>query len=121
MKMNSAPSETICEIPPEGIPAGCDGLRDGALGAALETHLTGYPCCRARLSGSLRCRELVELVTDYLEEQLCPADRVRFEAHLVRCAGCRAYLAQLRATIRLLGSLEKKMMPLVWYRKETAR
>ena len=28
------------------------------------------------------CRELVELVTDYLEDRLSPLDRARFEAHL---------------------------------------
>jgi anti-sigma factor RsiW len=49
----------------------------------------------------LSCQELVELVTDYLEDALPPEDVARFEAHLAACAGCRTYLAQVRATIAL--------------------
>jgi anti-sigma factor RsiW len=48
----------------------------------------------------LTCRELVELVTDFLEGALDAADRTRFEAHLRGCQGCRAYLGQMRGTIR---------------------
>lgn len=51
------------------------------------------------------CRELVELVTDYLEDRLLPLDRARFEAHLGECEGCRTYLEQFRQTIRALGRL----------------
>jgi anti-sigma factor RsiW len=53
----------------------------------------------------LTCKELVELVTDYVEGLLAPAERARFEAHLATCSGCRAYLEQMRQTIALLGSL----------------
>lgn len=51
------------------------------------------------------CRELVELVTDYLEDRLSPPDRARFEAHLGDCEACRTYLEQFRQTIRALGRL----------------
>jgi predicted anti-sigma-YlaC factor YlaD len=53
----------------------------------------------------LTCRELVELVTDYLEGALSPAQRARFEEHLAMCDGCRAYLEQLRTTRLITGSL----------------
>ena len=53
----------------------------------------------------LTCRELVELVTDYLEGGLGAGDRLRFEHHLVMCEGCSAYLDQFRETIRLTGRL----------------
>jgi anti-sigma factor RsiW len=55
----------------------------------------------------LTCSELVELVTDYLEDRLAPAERVRFEAHLEICEGCRAYLDQMRATVRAVGRLSE--------------
>ncbi len=55
----------------------------------------------------LSCRELVELVTDYLEQRLSPADRRRFEEHLEGCAGCSNYLDQMRTTIRLVGRLRE--------------
>jgi anti-sigma factor RsiW len=53
----------------------------------------------------LSCRELVELVTDYLEGALADADRVRFEDHIGRCDGCDGYLEQMRQTIELVGHL----------------
>jgi anti-sigma factor RsiW len=48
------------------------------------------------------CRELVELITDYLEDRLSPIDRARFEAHLAECEPCRTYLEQFRQMIRVL-------------------
>jgi anti-sigma factor RsiW len=56
------------------------------------------------------CRELVELVTDYLEDRLSPADRARFEAHLAACDACRTYLAQFQQTIRTLGRLPEESL-----------
>ncbi len=53
----------------------------------------------------LTCQELVELVTDYLEGALPPADRARFEAHLSDCEGCANYLAQMRMTVDAVGAL----------------
>ena len=44
----------------------------------------------------ITCRELVELVTDYLEGALAPADRARFEEHLEICDACVAYVEQIR-------------------------
>ncbi len=49
----------------------------------------------------LSCRELVELVTDYLEGSLPAHERARFEAHLGECEACVAYVEQMRATVRL--------------------
>jgi anti-sigma factor RsiW len=53
----------------------------------------------------LSCRELVELVTAYLEGELPVGARKRFEAHLSQCDGCSVYLEQMRTTIRLSGML----------------
>ena len=62
-------------------------------------------------SNQLSCQELVELVTEYLEEALPPTERVRFEAHLATCAGCRTFLEQMRRTIRALGKLTEDSIP----------
>ena len=53
----------------------------------------------------LTCRELVELVTDYLEDAMAPSERRRFEVHLFDCRVCPRYVDQLRTTVRLLGRL----------------
>jgi anti-sigma factor RsiW len=56
----------------------------------------------------MACKELVELVTEYLEETLPPADRQRFEDHLKDCPHCVIYLDQIRQTIRALGKLTEE-------------
>ena len=53
----------------------------------------------------LPCQEIVELVTDYLEGAMDPALRVSFDAHLAGCPHCTHYLEQMRATIRLAGTI----------------
>jgi len=55
----------------------------------------------------LTCQELVELVTDYFEGALSPADRERFEQHLDVCPGCVTYVEQMRETVRLTGRLRE--------------
>ncbi|GLW09215.1 hypothetical protein Misp01_43440 [Microtetraspora sp. NBRC 13810] len=49
------------------------------------------------------CEELVELVTDYLDDGLDDAARHRFGDHLTDCAACTRYLAQYRTTVKALG------------------
>jgi anti-sigma factor RsiW len=56
----------------------------------------------------MACQELVEDITDYLEGTLPKSDRARFDAHLATCPGCREYLEQMRALIRLSGGLTAK-------------
>ena len=52
----------------------------------------------------LTCQELVELVTDYSENALGPADRPRFDAHVAECPGCDIYLRQMQTTLELVGA-----------------
>ena len=47
----------------------------------------------------LACRELVELVTEYLDGALDPAARARVDAHLATCDGCTTYVDQVRAVM----------------------
>ena len=58
-----------------------------------------------RLRRDIVCQQAVELVTGYLEGTLGRAGRRRFEAHLAGCPHCTEYLAQMRKTIELTGSL----------------
>ena len=54
------------------------------------------------------CRELVELVTEYLDGAMSEPERIRLEAHLEVCRGCRAYLDQMQQTIRTVGHLPEE-------------
>jgi len=53
----------------------------------------------------LTCKELVELVTEYLEGTLPAAERQRFDEHLAGCAACTRYVAQFKTVIELTGRL----------------
>jgi anti-sigma factor RsiW len=53
--------------------------------------------------GDMTCRQFVELVTDYLENELDHDTRRRFETHVAGCPGCARYLDQIRETQRALG------------------
>jgi anti-sigma factor RsiW len=59
----------------------------------------------------LTCRELVEIVTDYLEGAMDPQERLRFEKHLVFCDGCAVYVGQMHETIRVTGALREEQVP----------
>jgi anti-sigma factor RsiW len=56
----------------------------------------------------LTCKEVTELVTEYMTGDMTAEDRARFEQHLYACTWCMTYLAQLRRTVdwtSQLGSL----------------
>ena len=53
----------------------------------------------------LVCQQVVELVSDYLEDALPRSERKRFERHLRACPNCTAYLEQMRVTIATAGRL----------------
>ena len=58
----------------------------------------------------MACRELVEVVTDYLEDSLPDADRRRLEQHLEACPYCLEYVEQMRQTIAALGRLSRESL-----------
>jgi anti-sigma factor RsiW len=51
------------------------------------------------------CRDVMEVVADYLDDALAPDDRDRFDRHLAGCAGCRAALEQFRVAMSVTGRL----------------
>jgi anti-sigma factor RsiW len=53
----------------------------------------------------MTCRELVELITAYLEDAMDADTLARFEGHLAGCDGCGHYLEQFRVTIRTVGRI----------------
>jgi anti-sigma factor RsiW len=67
------------------------------------------------------CQEMIEVVTNYLDDALPPDERQRFERHLSYCAGCGTYLDQMRETIRLVGELPEQSVPdATWNRLRNA-
>ena len=58
----------------------------------------------------LNCQEVVELVTDYLEQVLLPEKQAQFEEHIEECPGCDTYLEQVQQTIMMLRKLSELQM-----------
>lgn len=58
----------------------------------------------------MTCKELVELVTDYLEGKLQAIDMARFEGHIATCEGCTAYLDQMRRTIQVMSYIHEETL-----------
>jgi hypothetical protein len=54
----------------------------------------------------VRCVELVELVTDWMEGGLDDAVRADVEEHLVVCRPCTTYVSQIRRTIGFMRNLD---------------
>jgi anti-sigma factor RsiW len=69
------------------------------MGDASNSQLEDLP--------ALACREVVEIITSYLEGRLSPEDTFRFERHISRCPNCSVYLSQMRATIEAAGKIDE--------------
>ncbi len=54
------------------------------------------------------CAQIVEMVTDYLEEALGPAERRLFEEHLADCPPCTRYVEQIGTTLAALGTVQER-------------
>jgi anti-sigma factor RsiW len=59
----------------------------------------------------ITCRELVELVTAYLDDALDEPTLNHVEEHLVMCEWCVTYVEQMQGTVRALGELPSEPAP----------
>lgn len=59
----------------------------------------------------ITCREVVELVTDYLERALPANETSLFEQHIDSCDGCSVYVEQMRATVAAVGGVTEEDVP----------
>jgi anti-sigma factor RsiW len=64
-----------------------------------------------QVPGELTCKEMVELMNDYLEGRLAPAELSDFERHLIFCDGCERYLRQLRQLRTAAARLREEDIP----------
>ena len=60
---------------------------------------------------ALTCHEVIDLLSNYIDDALSPDERRRVDEHLALCDGCEAYLEQIRETIRLSGGLTEGQVP----------
>jgi predicted anti-sigma-YlaC factor YlaD len=57
------------------------------------------------------CRQVVELVSDYLERALPADEAALFEQHLNFCDGCVLYVDQVRETVSTVGRIREEDVP----------
>ena len=62
------------------------------------------------MAEQMTCKELVELVTEYLEGTLPNDIRLQMQQHLSGCEGCTNYMEQMRKTIRLTGEIREESL-----------
>lgn len=74
-----------------------------------------------RRSRQIVCRQLVELVTDYLEGDLGQADRAAVEEHLAACGHCAGYVRQVRRMLDLTAGIRPEPVPEALVEELTAR
>ena len=60
------------------------------------------------MSTEFSCQEMIEVVTNYLDDALPLDEQQRFERHLSYCAGCNTYVDQIRETIRQTGMVARE-------------
>jgi MFS family permease len=70
--------------------------------APVFSHRTRPVAMSAPQHDEFACRELVELVTDYLDGVLPPELKDKFQTHLAGCDGCVEYVRQIGLTIGAL-------------------
>jgi len=71
----------------------------------FKQQLMGY------MAGNFTCREIAELITDYLEGSLTLTQRLRFQMHMGLCFACRNYLRQMKYTVATLRQLPSEPVP----------
>jgi anti-sigma factor RsiW len=59
----------------------------------------------------LACKDVVELVTEYLSDAMTPEERASIEQHLLICPPCVTYLVQMKTTVQLAGGLDDAPAP----------
>jgi hypothetical protein len=72
--------------------------------AAWGVSQSHYYLTRSRLAHE-------QLVTEYLEGAMPPAEAKALERHLTACPGCTEYLEQMRSTAGSLPSLREDALP----------
>ena len=60
------------------------------------------------MNNEFSCQEMIEVVTNYLDDALPRDERQRFERHLSYCAGCGTYVDQMRETIAQTGMVPRE-------------
>lgn len=60
----------------------------------------------------LTCAEVLRELSNYMDEDVTPTLRLRIDAHVRACGGCRAIYDGVRNVITLVGDFETIELPI---------
>jgi anti-sigma factor RsiW len=63
------------------------------------------------MTQELTCRDVIDLLADYLEQSLPPGTLEGFTRHLDSCPACVAYVNTFKKTRELTGEVTRVAMP----------
>ncbi len=63
------------------------------------------------MNNMIYCKEIVDLIRDYLDGSLNPLDSQEFDLHIAGCVDCHAFLNTYRITVSLSHKLSCEMIP----------
>lgn len=63
------------------------------------------------MTQKLTCRDVIDLLVDYLEQSLPPETLEGLDGHLERCLACVAYIKTYKKTRELTGEVTRVAMP----------
>jgi len=65
------------------------------------------------VSRTITCRELIDFIDRYVDDELPPPMKAKFEGHLEVCEACVEYLHSYRETIRLAADAWRDAEPAI--------
>ena len=69
------------------------------------------PCPDTAAAGMPSCQEINQFLTEYLDGDMDPETRQRFENHVSQCAPCHGYFDQYRQTVDLTHTCRDSELP----------
>ncbi|MBI1747530.1 MAG: zf-HC2 domain-containing protein [Acidobacteria bacterium] len=63
------------------------------------------------MSPMITCRQVIELLSDYINRELSPEDKTELDQHLQGCQNCGTFLYTLRQSVDLLKDLKEEDIP----------
>jgi anti-sigma factor (TIGR02949 family) len=64
-----------------------------------------------KIVAGLACSEVLDRLSEYLDDELPPDARAQLEAHLRGCEGCARFGGELAATVRALKAHLRDRLP----------
>ena len=59
----------------------------------------------------ISCKDITELITDYLEGTMSFVDRLSFTMHIAMCPPCKRYVEQMKLTVATTGEIPSEPLP----------